>query len=57
MKATKRGRPKTTKGQRIERTTITFHPDELETIKAAAKKAKTKPVTFIRDAALTKALG
>lgn len=57
MKATKRGRPKTTKGQRTERTTITFHPDELRTIKAAAKKAKTKPVTFIRDAALAKALG
>lgn len=46
------GRPKSAKGQRPKRTTITFHPEELEKIKAAAKAKKTKTATFIRDAAL-----
>ena len=52
--APKRGRRPgpTPKGQRSERTTVTFHPEELAKIKAAAKAKKTKTATFIRDAAL-----
>lgn len=50
--AKQRGRPKTAKGQRQLKTTLRFHPDELDKIKAAAKAKKTKTATFIRDAAL-----
>ncbi|HNR56185.1 MAG TPA: hypothetical protein PKJ19_13525 [Flavobacteriales bacterium] len=45
------GRPRTAKGQRSVRITITLHPDEYEAIKAASDK----PTTFIREAALREA--
>lgn len=48
----KRGRPKTAEGQRSVKTTLTFHPSEINAIKVAAKTVKTKPATFIRKAAL-----
>lgn len=51
MTTPKRGRPKTAKGQRTK-ATVTFHAEELDKIKAAAKAKKTKTATFIRDAAL-----
>lgn len=42
------GRPKSDKGQRTIRVTVTFHQDEYDRILRAAKK----PTTFIRSAAL-----
>ena len=42
------GRPKSDKGQRTIRVTVTFHQDEYDRILRAAKK----PTTFIRLAAL-----
>lgn len=50
-----RGRPKTEKGARPDRTTITWHSEEVEVIRTAAEKVGKKPITFVRDAALTAA--
>jgi preprotein translocase subunit Sss1 len=47
------GRPKTDKGQRSVRVTVTYHRDEYDAILKVARK----PTTFIREASLNAARG